>query len=248
MPSPYGVGCAYVCMGTWSSLQGIGVTHVFLFIVRRLPSLPATFLLTTNTNTTMKRFFLFIAFLVATVSMQAQERVGAYYNSYFKKEYKVEASNSNGELSIYFDIEGNSSSDDVCVRIKEESIDSFISALMLAKQKHTEWSTVAINNNVSKMTKEMDITFPKVDICWHGSKWWFDFGHRLHPHFMITDSGQHLCVMTGTATASTNEYIDQKYYLAFATTKDFDALIEAINPTKVSEVLNNKQKVEDLFQ
>ena len=196
----------------------------------------------------MKGVFLFIVSLFVALNIQAQEKVGSYYNSYFKKEYKVEASNSNGELSIFFDIAGNSSSDEVCVRIKEESIDSFISALMLAKQKHTEWSTVAINNNVSKMTKEMDITFPKVDICWHGSKWWFDFEHKLRSVFMITDSGKHLCVIAGTATASTNEYIDQKYYLAFATPKDFDALIEAINPTKVSEVLNNKQKVEDLFQ
>ena len=31
MLTPYGVGCAYVCMGTWSSLQGVSVIHVSLF-------------------------------------------------------------------------------------------------------------------------------------------------------------------------------------------------------------------------
>lgn len=196
----------------------------------------------------MKRVFLFIVSLVVALNIQAQEKVGSYYNSYFKKEYKVEASISNGELSVFFDIEGNSSSDNVCVRIKGAGINSFISALTLAKQKHAEWTSVAINNNVAKMTKEMDITFPRVDICWSGSKWWFDFGHKLRPIFMITDSGQHLCVIAGTATASTNEYIDQKYYLAFATPEDFDVLIGAVIPAVVQEKLNNNQKVEDLFQ
>ena len=65
---------------------------------------------------------------------------------------------------------------------------------------------------------------------------------------MITDSGKYLCVISGTATASSNEYIDQKYYLVFETTEDFDSLMEAINPTVVQEKLNSKQKVEDLFQ
>ena len=32
MLTPYGVGCAYVCMGTWSSLQGVSVIHVSLFL------------------------------------------------------------------------------------------------------------------------------------------------------------------------------------------------------------------------
>ena len=31
MLSPYGVSCAYVCMGTWSSLQGISMTHALFF-------------------------------------------------------------------------------------------------------------------------------------------------------------------------------------------------------------------------
>ena len=34
MLTPYGVGCAYVCMGTWSSLQGVSIpTFLFLGIL-----------------------------------------------------------------------------------------------------------------------------------------------------------------------------------------------------------------------
>ena len=155
---------------------------------------------------------------------------------------------SSGELSVFFDILGSSDSDNVCINIKGENINAFISALQLAKQKHSEWVAVAINNNVTKMTKEMDIDFPRVTIGWLGSKWWFDFAHKIEPLFMITDSGKYLCVISGTATASSNEYIDQKYYLVFETAEDFDSLMRAINPAVVQEKLNSKQKVEDLFQ
>lgn len=197
----------------------------------------------------MKRTILFILTLCAVLTIEGQEKVGTYYSTYFGKECDVEAGTSNsGELSIFFDIMGSSDSDDVCINIKGGDIYSFISALTLAKQKHSEWVTVAVNNNVTKMTKAMDIDFPRVTIGWLGSKWWFDFAHHIEPVFMITESGKHLCVISGTATASSNEYIDQKYYLVFETSEDFDALIGAINPTTIQEKLNNKQKVNDLFQ
>lgn len=197
----------------------------------------------------MKRAILFILTLCTVATIQAQEKVGSYYSNYFDKECDVEAGTaSSGELSVFFDIMGAGDSDNVCINIKGDNIDSFISALTLAKQKHAEWVAVAINNNVTKMTKTMDIVFPRVTIGWFGSKWWFDFAHRIEPVFMITESGKYLCVISGTATASSNEYIDQKYYLVFETAEDFDALINAINPTVIQEKLNNKQKVDDLFQ
>lgn len=197
----------------------------------------------------MKRALLLILTLCASMTIFAQEKVATYYSTYWGKTCDVEAGiSSSGDLSVFFDIMGSGDADNVCINLKGESINAFISALQLAKQKHSEWVAVAINNNVTKMTKEMDIDFPRVTIGWLGSKWWFDFEHKIEPLFMITDSGKYLCVISGTATASSNEYIDQKYYLVFETAEDFDSLMEAINPTVVQEKLNSKQKVEDLFQ
>lgn len=249
MPTHFCVGCAYVFVGAWSYLVTISApTFLFLWLDGcHLPA--ATFLLTTNTNKTMKRALLLILTLCVTMAIFAQEKVTTYYSTYFGKECNVEATiASSGELSVFFDILGSSDSDNVCINIKGENINAFISALQLAKQKHSEWVAVAINNNVTKMTKEMDIDFPRVTIGWLGSKWWFDFAHKIEPLFMITDSGKYLCVISGTATASSNEYIDQKYYLVFETAEDFDSLMRAINPAVVQEKLNSKQKVEDLFQ
>lgn len=197
----------------------------------------------------MKKIFTLLAgIILATISSNAQEKVGDYYNNYFSKTYKVEASQSDGNFRVYFNVEGNSNGDDVCFSLKNEVIDQFVNALCEAKNKYLEWVNVAVNNNVTKMTKEMDITFPRVTIGWYGSKWWWAFDHKLTPLFMITDSGKHLFVIAGTATASSNEYIEQKYYLALECARDFDALISAISPTAIKEKLNNKQKVENLFQ
>ena len=195
-----------------------------------------------------KTLFLILAVVVATV-VQAQDKVGAYYNNYFDKEYSVDAGfDSKGVLSVFFNVEGNSVNDEVDVNISGENISFFITSLQNAKQKYLEWISVAKANNVTKMSKDMDVSFPRVTIAWYGAKWWFAFRHKLQPRFMITESGKYLCVISDTVTASSNEYIDQKYYLVFQNEEDFDSLINAINPTVILEKLNNKQNVEDLFQ
>ncbi len=197
----------------------------------------------------MKKFLFLVVVVMATAFVQAQDKIGTYYNTYFNKEYSVDAGmDSKNELNIFFSVEGGNSNDEVDVNIGGDNISLFISALQAAKQKYAEWVAIAIDNNVTKMSKDMDVIFPRVTMAWYGAKWWFSFRHKLNPRFMITESGKYLCVISGTATASSNEYIDQKYYLVFESTEDFDALISAINPTVILEKLNNKQNVEDLFQ
>lgn len=198
----------------------------------------------------MKKLLLTLLTIAAFCStITAQEKVDEYHNTYFDKTYKIEASfDSNHELALFVEVAGESESDNVCFNIVGNDIKKFTDALAAAKTKYNEWVGVAKANNVTKMTKEMDITFPRVTICWYGSKWWFDFSHRLSPVFMITSSGDYVFLLSGEATASSNEYIDQDYYLALSTAEDFDVLISKMDPQTITEKLNNKQKVEDLFQ
>lgn len=197
----------------------------------------------------MKKFLFSLLSVVALCSsLGAQEKVDEYYNSYFEKIYKIEASQNNGDLSVYFGVEGDSNNDNVMFGLDNDKIDKFIEGLVAAKQKYGEWVDVAKANNVTKMTKEMDIIFPRVTVCWYGSKWWFDFAHKIQPVFMITTNGNYVCVFSGKAQASSNEYIDQKYYLALSSVEDFDTLIAKLDPTQIKEKLNSKQQVEDLFQ
>lgn len=196
-----------------------------------------------------KNLLLIWVALLVVAPIRAQKNVGSYYNSYFDKSYSVEASLDTGELRVYFDVEGSSHSDSVCFFIKgEDNLNAFEAALLSAKAKYTEWVEVAVNNNVTQMTKDMGISFPRVTVCWYGSQWWFDYNHPISPYFIITDSGQHVCVFRGEATASSNEYIDQKYYLALASVEDFDNLYAALRSQTIIDKLNSEKRVEDLFQ
>lgn len=196
-----------------------------------------------------KNLFVMSVMLLLVAPLYAQDVVNSYFNGYFNKTYDVEASLDTGELRIYFDVEGDSNSDDVCFSLRgEEQVEAFENALLAAKEKYVEWVEVAISNNVTKMTKEMGITFPRVTVCWYGSQWWFDYNHPITPYFLITNSGEYVCVFRGEATASSNDYIDQKYYLALSSPEDFDNLYNALRPQVIIEKLNSNKRVEDLFQ
>ena len=97
------------------------------------------------------------------------------------------------------------------------------------------------------MDKEFDIDFPRVDVAWFSSDWWFSFNSILNPYFKVTSSGKCLVVFTNKVTSSSNKYIDKKYYLVFSNAKEIDELTNKINPASLKEKLNKKQNVQDLF-
>lgn len=195
------------------------------------------------------RFLLLSLVLLLTNCIYAQETVGNYYNSTFQKKYNVQAILNSGDLKVYLFVEGYSSSDEVCFILDgEDEIISFGTALLAAKSKYEEWVAVAKQNNVTEMSKEMGISFPNIGVAWYGSKWWFDFYERISPYFKVYDTGECVCTIAGKATASTNEYIDQKYYLVLSSVDDFDNLYNALQVNSIMDALNSKQRAEDLFQ
>ena len=196
----------------------------------------------------MKKIFLcFIAVCFALTSV-AQEQVATYHSSYFDKEYDILASNNDNKLNLYIEVGGKYDSDYVLFNIEGESkINSFISALESTKEKFVEWSSVAKQNNVKSFDKDFDVTFPSITIAWKGSEWRFDFYNKLKPRFVVTSSGECVAVMTGKATASNNEYIDQEYYFALSSVSDFDGLISEIKIDALKAHFNKKSDVGALF-
>lgn len=187
--------------------------------------------------------------LLLTNCIYAQETVGNYYNSTFKKEYDVQAGLKSGNLMVILFVEGYYGNEDVCFILNgENEIISFGTALLAAKSKYEEWVAVAKQNNVTEISKEMGISFPNIDVAWYGSEWWFDYNERISPYFKVYDTGECVCTIAGEATASTNELIDQKYYLVLSSVDDFDNLYNALQVNSIMDVLNSKQRAEDLFQ
>ena len=197
----------------------------------------------------MKKIITLFTLILMTTAMMAEQVVGSYHSSYFDKDYEVEAAYSKGEqLSVYITVEGNSSTEKVYLNFKGEDIEALITSLQLSKTKFIEWEKIARENNVTDMMKPFDISFPYCTVAWYGSQWWFCFRKSIAPDFMVTSDGQILFLITGTATSSRNEYIDTKYYLALSSEKDFDSLIDAINPMRIKEQFEKKERVNDLFK
>ena len=200
-------------------------------------------------NAFMKRTIAILTFLFFTIAVMAQEKVGVYHSSYFDKDLEVMASySSSNELSIYVQVVGKHSSDDVQFNFKGSAIDDFISALQQSKEKFLEWKSIAEQNNVKKMRKDFDISFPRTTVAWYGSQWWFCFSHRLSPEFFVTENGDCLFLMTDKVTSSRNEYIDMTYYFALSKASDFDELIDTISPANIEEKFSKKKDVQDLFK
>lgn len=197
----------------------------------------------------MKKVFISVLALFAFAFSYAQEKISTYHSSYFDKEYDILAAFDNQKLNLYIEVAGEYESEYVLFDIDgKDEIQKFISALETVKQKFVEWSSVAKQNGVKSFDKDFDVKFPNITIAWRGAEWRFDFYNNLKPRFMVTDTGQCVAVITGKATASDNQYIDQKYYFALSSVSDFDELIEEIQIDKLLSHFNQKSNLETLFQ
>ena len=197
----------------------------------------------------MKRtLFSFLA-LVLAIPCFSQKEVSSYYSTYFSKDFSVMASyQDNGSLKEYITIESDRGDDNTLILLEGSEITSFIESINKIKTKYLEWVNVAKENNVTDMSKEFDISMPRVTIAWYSSDWFFHFRFILKPRFVVTAKGKAVFVITGEATASSNEYITRDIYFALEGEKDFDGFLEAISPDKIKEKLDAEQNKKDLFK
>lgn len=196
----------------------------------------------------MKQFISIFTFLISVSVSSAQEVVGSYKNAYFGKNYNLEASLDDNRLDrVYIEI-ATKSSKSGCISIKANDLFSFKASLQVLRDKFLEWKKIATDNNVTDMTKDFDITFPRVTVAWYTSKWWFSFNQKITMKFTILDSGEMLALWTPEVTASSNEYIDERVYFTFSCEEDFNNLLNELDEQKICDKLLKTKKAEDLFQ
>lgn len=196
----------------------------------------------------MKKIFLLLISIILSCSAYAEQTVGRYQNTYFGKEFEIEAAQKNGKLqSVYIGIEARDAKK-AFISVDGKDLELFKTALKLVKYKYLDWVKVAKENNVTEMDKVFDIKFPTVTIAWSGSKWWFSFGQKIKMRFLILDSGKMIAVWAPKVTSSSNRYIDEQIYFALEGEEDFDNLISQLNYQNILDQLLNTKNNEDLFQ
>ena len=198
----------------------------------------------------MKKNYLTLMLCVfCVVGLNAEKVVDTYTLSYFNKTYDIEASEiKNDKFSVYIGVNAERNSTKAMIEVNSENLEEFNQALRQMKDKFVDWSRVAKENNVKEMSKEMEITFPSISICWLGSKWFFSFGEKLKPKFLILDNGNFVVSFYKKVTASSNEYIDEKIYWVFSDSKEIDELVSKLNVEKLKSKLQEKVKAADLFK
>lgn len=182
------------------------------------------------------------------IGLSAQKKVATYPCKYFGKEYDINASFDDGKSSVYIEVASDSKNAMAMLKFDGTELDQLRKSLGQIKDKFAEWSKIAKENNVTKMSKEIESNLPKATVCWHGSKWFFAFDEKLTPKFRIMDDGSYTVSCIQKVTASSNEYIDETIFLVFSSPSEIEALIKELDIDKMKEKLGGEQKTDELFK
>ena len=195
----------------------------------------------------MKKILLFIAFTLLTTSMYAEKIVATYTLSGTRRN--VEAGiDSKGALNVFIQVVGEDS-DYVMIRVAGESdINKFRSQLAFCKNKFIEWEQVAKSNKISDFKKEINATFPNVEVWWVGLEWYSSHKNNYIKPLFLVNNGDASCGTMGQATHWANEFIDQEFYILFETANEIQSLIDALDITKIKYALNQESQTNSLFQ
>lgn len=199
----------------------------------------------------MKKFLMAIALCLVCAASCYSEELGKYSMSYFKgMAFDVSTTDPkpNGDFTFLIQVAGEHKHDHVYFAVERKNIQEFKTTLEKIRDKFIEWEKTAKENNVTDISKNFPYSLTKVDIAWIGREWWFSFGNRITPKFMVFKDGSCAMVFVDEVKSSTNEYITQQVYWVFQTKSDFDSLIQYLDTSVVDRMNEDKSQKMDLFE
>lgn len=200
----------------------------------------------------MKKIITMIALMMCLFTISfAQEDYITYTKSYAGMEtYEVSITyKENAKYTLYVDMMSmDKSFKNGGVMIDEKEHELFLSTLKEAKDKYTEWVTIAKENNVNDLSKSMTYKVKVGGFFQYGSKWNFQFFVNLNFDFKVVDDKNLLIVRTGELTSSSNQFMTHDgFVFIFQNEKEIDNFIDILSIDKVKEFIN-KPKSTDLFK
>ena len=154
----------------------------------------------------------------------------------------------NGKFSVYVFAESGDKRTPIFLSVSSDKVDEFNNSLLQVRDKFKEWRQIARDNNVTDLTKEVDVKIPNVMIGWYGTQWYFSYRNSIKALYMILDSGKDVIIIAKEATSSSNRYISETIYIAFSEPEEIDELVSQLNLEKITSKLNNETNTLDLFK
>jgi hypothetical protein len=195
----------------------------------------------------MKHFILLTVFmLLLTTSNFSQDKMDVYGCSYSEKEYSIEVTNDKKLYVYMLSLDGIATNGGIFITSTQHQ--KFCHTLIKAKEKYDEWKKVAIENNVTELTKRMDFKCGVGGFFQYGKSWHFKHNVSLTYEFRIINGKYILLVNTGRIKSSSNQYIDSDgYVFAFMNSDEVDDFINKIRMVNIDNFLNNSTKKDVLF-
>lgn len=198
---------------------------------------------------------LLIIFLLININLivKAQTKLDDYQMIYFKKSFDINVSQEKNDTSKYtYYIDGSSADarhEKVCLDIPSKSIPDFITFLNTAKQTYSKWQETAKANNVTELTKDIEIKNFKCGAAFVYGDWNFDFNILLSPRVKIVDGKMLLIIGTGELQSSSNQFMKHDgLLLAFTNTNEVDDFIGKLNLSKARALFSKKNNTDALFK
>jgi len=135
------------------------------------------------------------------------------------------------------------------ITLKSKEVPTLITMLEEVKAKYSEWKSLAIQNNVTELDKEITVSnSPKCGGFFQYGEWKFDFSVTLKPRFLITPESTLALIHTGKMIASDNQYMDASdFVFAFKSVEEIDELIKVLQPQVVFDYYTSKKSTDTIF-
>lgn len=175
------------------------------------------------------------------------QSVGSYTSSSFNKEFDIDLTLiKKNRFAVDIHIASDRVDGVTFIRIEDKNIKEFVTKLEETKKIYSEWRAIAEDNEVEELSKAMDIKFPKTDIFWLGTKWFYAEGQRLRPYFLISKE-KYSVFFCEKIAAKTNEFIKETIYWVFNDVDEIDEIINYLDYDKLQVMANEKREKGNLF-
>ena len=193
----------------------------------------------------------FLVFFLFTVSVYCQPKYTSYKSSFFKnKEYNIKLSYENEKIyTMYIDLQSMENSIEGGMVITSEVHQYFLDSLAKVKSKFVEWVEVAKKNNVTEVSKQMEVDFrAPASYFYMNEKKFYHLGSNLVFLFTVVEGKPNLTIWTQNLISSENKYFTNKgFLLVFTSEKEISDFLNIISIQKVKDFIK-KPKTSDLFK
>jgi|SRR5690554_3269248 len=200
----------------------------------------------------------FILSILIGVTTYAQKTIelDTYTLSYFtdKEPYKIEVSYDKKNRPVFW-IEAQPTEnfeDKISIKVEAKHIPLFKEIFTESKNKYIEWSDVAKDNNVNKMSKVIKTNNSRFAVLFVQYRTYYMSQKSLiESTFILSEEHESPILLVGNKyklEATANQFTTHKgFYIAFSSVKEIDAFLETLSIEKANKALSQVIKEDELF-